>query len=127
MAEAIRIGYQTLYEMDEGLHKASNDKLTGLIVQATGAEQNSRVVRAIRSSFNILKGHANFEKSQNIPLPAPERETTSVSLPPPELSRQDSGIGMNLSYTINLNLPATSDISVFDAIFRSLRENLLKG
>lgn len=34
-------------------------------------------------------------------------------------------IGMNLSYTINLNLPATSDIAVFNAIFKSLKENIL--
>ena len=34
--------------------------------------------------------------------------------------------GLNLSYTINLNLPETSDVEVFNAIFRSLKENLLK-
>lgn len=34
---------------------------------------------------------------------------------------------MNLGYTINLNLPATSDIAVFNAIFKSLRENLLRN
>jgi hypothetical protein len=33
---------------------------------------------------------------------------------------------MGLSYTINLNLPATTEIEVFNAIFRSLRENLLR-
>jgi len=33
--------------------------------------------------------------------------------------------GLNLGYTINLHLPATSDIAVFNAIFKSLRENLL--
>ena len=40
---------------------------------------------------------------------------------------QASGLGLNLSYTINLNLPATSDIAVFNAIFKSLKENLLKS
>jgi hypothetical protein len=34
-------------------------------------------------------------------------------------------VGVNLSYTINLNLPATSDQAVFNAIFKSLREHLL--
>jgi hypothetical protein len=34
--------------------------------------------------------------------------------------------GLGLSYTINLNLPATSDITVFNAIFKSLKEHLLK-
>jgi hypothetical protein len=32
---------------------------------------------------------------------------------------------INLGYTINLQLPATSDIAVFNAIFKSLREHIL--
>jgi len=36
------------------------------------------------------------------------------------------GAGLHLSYTINLNLPATSDVAVFNAIFKSLKEHLLK-
>jgi hypothetical protein len=32
---------------------------------------------------------------------------------------------MNLSYTINLNLPPSTDPEVFNAIFRALREHLL--
>jgi hypothetical protein len=36
-------------------------------------------------------------------------------------------LGLNLGYTINLNLPATSDPAVFNAIFRALKEHLLKG
>ena len=35
------------------------------------------------------------------------------------------GAGLRLGYTINLNLPATTDIAVFNAIFKSLREHLL--
>jgi hypothetical protein len=30
-----------------------------------------------------------------------------------------------ISYTINLNLPATTDVEVFNAIFKSLKENIL--
>jgi hypothetical protein len=33
---------------------------------------------------------------------------------------------IRLSYTINLNLAATTEIEVSNAIFRSLRENLLR-
>jgi hypothetical protein len=35
-------------------------------------------------------------------------------------------LGLNLGYTINLNLPATSDPAVFNAIFKALKEHLLK-
>jgi hypothetical protein len=33
---------------------------------------------------------------------------------------------LRLSYTINLNLPATTEVEVFNSIFKSLRENLLR-
>jgi hypothetical protein len=35
-------------------------------------------------------------------------------------------INLGLNYTINLVLPKTDDPSVYNAIFKSLRENLLK-
>jgi len=39
--------------------------------------------------------------------------------------RGESKSALNLSYTINLNLPATTNPEVFNAIFKSLREHLL--
>lgn len=78
------------------------------------------------SSIKALKTFADFgaseveEVSDEIPvslLPVP------IGVPPVEDGRK---LGLNLAYTINLNLPATADIAVFNAIFKSLKENLLK-
>jgi hypothetical protein len=33
---------------------------------------------------------------------------------------------LGITYTINLNLPATTDVEVFNAIFKALKENLLR-
>jgi hypothetical protein len=59
-------------------------------------------------------------------------ESPPLVSPPAPFERPDSGahrngqeIGMNLSYTINLNLPPSTDPEVFNAIFRALREHLL--
>ena len=67
-------------------------------------------------------------------LPAGER---SAAAPPNDYAQRPPGlpaphsnnghVGLNLSYTINLNLPATADQAVFNAIFRSLKEHLLSG
>ena len=32
---------------------------------------------------------------------------------------------LGISYTINLNLPATTEVEVFNAIFKSLKEHIL--
>lgn len=46
------------------------------------------------------------------------------SVPPPS-PRETGEVGMNLSYTINLNLPETENLAVFNAIFTALRTHLL--
>lgn len=126
MAFGIRHGYKTLYEMNEYVHDANDKDLKGLVVQATGAETDSRVVQAIVSSLKALKALAKFDQTTDAetdtdePTGPPQEETRSEA--PPSLSRA----GFNLGYTINLNLPGTTDIAVFDAIFKSLKEHLLK-
>jgi hypothetical protein len=124
-AEALKTAYQRLYEMNEYAHELGDDKLKGLIVQATGMDAGSPAVRAMIGSFKALRDFASFESE-------PESETESAGEPaePTESTRQEARATparIGLSYTINLNLPSTSDIAVFDAIFKSLRANLLKG
>ena len=126
MAAGIRHGFKTLYEMNEYFHDASDRDLKGLVVQATGAEPDSRVVQAIVGSLKSLKLFAKFDQSGNV------EESTEISTASSEEVRSDAPhastrTGFNLAYTINLNLPATADIAVFDAIFKSLKEHLLKS
>ena len=41
-------------------------------------------------------------------------------------TRDRSGYALNLGYRIEVHLPATKEIEVYNAIFRSLRENILE-
>lgn len=44
----------------------------------------------------------------------------------PTLSDSAPGNGLGLHYNIQIHLPATKDVEVYNAIFKSLREHLLK-
>ena len=117
-AEALRTGYARLYEVNEYVHDAKDADLKAIVVQVTGSEPTSSTVAAIVGSFKALRAFANFD-AQPDDEPAAEE-------PSPEQNAGPTAIGaLKLGYTINLNLPATSDIAVFDAIFKSLRANLL--
>lgn len=123
-AEALKTGYAALYRVNEYLHDASDAQLKGIVVQVTGAEPDSSVVKGIVGSFKALKAYATFDSGSTEPEPNAEAdEATTVR--EPIAAGESSGSGIKLGYTINLNLPATSDIAVFDAIFKSLREHLL--
>jgi hypothetical protein len=122
-AEALRIGYKPLYRINEFAHDATDQKLKDLIIQATGAEKGSRRVGATAASFKALKAFADFSSGASI---AEGDAEPSVEVTPPEGASPSAPTGgLRLGYTINLNLPASSDVAVFDAIFRSLKEHLL--
>ena len=124
-AEALKEGYRSLYEVNEYVHDASEEDLLGVVVQVSGLEPKSSTTKAIIGSFKALKDFGIFEEGEDV-----EDENEDDAPDAGDNERGGDGVvlkkGLGLSYTINLNLPATSDIKVFDAIFRSLKEHLLK-
>lgn len=131
VAAAMKDMYHVLFEMNENAHKLDTSRLKGLVVEATGAEANSLVVGRTVSTFNALKGIAVFDSAAHTtsePKVAAPLVTTQQVVPSHE-NQQLGGHaveGINLAYTINLNLPATNDIEVFNAIFKSLKQHLLQ-
>lgn len=129
MAEAIKHAYAQLYKHNEYAHQLPDDDLVGLIVEVTGQAHDSNSVKLTANCFKQLKSFANFESqsTQNSNDAHPESPTQNINtIKRQEHSTEKTGIGLNLGYTINLNLPPSTDPRVFDAIFRSLKDNLLR-
>ena len=129
MAAALKKGYSKLYERNEYAHDLDKKKLEGLLVEITGLEQGHVTVRAIVGTFETLKSFADFSKPELKPDEEHEerpskKKGVSTQINADDDSRED--LKLNLAYTINLVLPKTDDVAVFNAIFKSLRENLLR-
>jgi hypothetical protein len=126
-AEALKVGYASLYQRNEFMHQLSDEKLKGLIVEETGQADDSSVVGLVLASIKAIKKFADWSVITDSKTSQTKAETKvpatidGGSIPP-----ASARVGLNLAYTINLNLPATSDIAVFNAIFKSLRANLLR-
>jgi hypothetical protein len=126
MAKAIRQGFSQLYDRNEGVHTLDKRGLEGLVVQATGLDQGSPTLRAIVGTFEGLKGFAAFDDRElKSEKPQEEKLTDEKSKDDGRVS-EEGEFRLGLSYTINLVLPKTEDVAVFNAIFKALRENLLR-
>lgn len=122
-AEGVRTAFSKLYEVNEYVHDLDDKKLRGLVVQVTGLDEKAATVSAIASTFKAFKAFARFDGTEAV---APTTATPDPITNEPQARRAPAiDGGLRLGYTINLNLPATSDIAVFNAIFKSLREHLL--
>jgi len=131
-AASLKFGYAPLYVRNEYMHQLTDEKLKGLIIEETGQSEDSSVANLVLASIKSIKKYADFNSSmaseeviESGPATPTYGQPQSVAIHP-NIRSQGQGVGMNLAYTINLNLPATSDIAVFNAIFKSLRENLLQ-
>jgi hypothetical protein len=127
MAEAIKAGYREVFDRNEYAGALNKDQFKGMVVEMTGLEANDAVVALICRTFEALKSLADFEEklpaSRNLDSEVAEETTLNQS---EDRSSSQTELDLRLSYTINLVLPKTDDPAVFNAIFKSLREHLLR-
>lgn len=130
--EAMRNAYKELYSRNEYLHDLDRKAFKGLVMEATGEPHDSAKVEKIVATFFNAKALADFNSpppSDKAVKPADDSSfkkednfTASQSSSTHSTNRPRT-IGLN--YTINLVLPKTDDPAIFNAIFKSLKENLL--
>jgi len=119
MAQQIKSAYGLLYTAHTYAHKLKKDEIISKLYSVLGASKDDKTIPKVAATFLALCKVADFEGE----IPPPEQKETigkGVDTQPPSL------VKLGISYTINLNLPATTDIEVFNAIFKALKENLLK-
>jgi hypothetical protein len=127
-AQGLRNAYPDLYTANEYVHDAGDKDLKGLIVQVTGLGEDSKLIQSMIGSFKTLKAYADFTVNGDADLEHQindEAEDVGGSAQNGSNGMGEQGHSIRLGYTIHLNLPATTDIAVFNAIFKSLKEHLL--
>jgi hypothetical protein len=128
MAKALRNGYSEVYVRNEYCHELERKPFTKLISEITGSPHDNSTVKAIVSSFFNAKEFADFEaKSSTINKKKTEESKKESNPEKIIIPKRENRVNLGLNYTINLVLPKTDDPAIFDAIFKSLKDNLLDG
>lgn len=128
MADAMRVGFAEIFRRNDFAYNLSDDRLKNLIVEITGKEPNDSTVAAITGSFKACKQLADFEspsdKMADDEKVAPLDPSRSMVKHDPS-AHTSKKTDFRLAYTININLPETTNVEVYNAIFFSLKQNLL--
>ncbi|MBT2245363.1 DUF5343 domain-containing protein [Sphingobium sp. BHU LFT2] len=122
--EGLRNAFTELFRRNEYIHKADENGVKDTIVEITGLKRSDPIVRLMYQSFDAVRGFIHGDITQSLeetPSPPTAEDQTTT----PTMTRSKTG-HLGISYNINIILPETDNISVFNAIFKSLNENLLK-
>lgn len=127
MAERLREAYKPLFTANEYIYRLDRKDLIAKLRGLLGAGEDDANIQCVAGTFTELAKLAEWDDAaggkKEIPIGAAnegDRGTGAAK------DLRSYGGKLGLSYTINLNLPATTEIEVFNAIFKSLRENLLR-
>ena len=112
---------------NEYAHDLSKTELFKIVSEITGSPHDNGTVKAIVYTFQNAKDFADFNSKQKL-SPSIEREIVNEEEKPSSQNHlKQHNMNLGLNYTINLVLPKTDDPAIFNAIFKSLKENLLNG
>jgi hypothetical protein len=124
MGEALRAAYGDLFTIKAHPTNADRELIEGKFKSVHNATPSTAKLMA--STFYSLLGLADLSAAKEQKKEKTTEEPTSAVAPkdavelPSPLPHQSS-----LHYNIQIHLPATKDIEVFNAIFKALREHLL--
>lgn len=122
MGAQLRTAYSDLFTADQYAYELKKEDLVSKLANITGAAADDAALSATAATFIALRDLASFEAESE---EAAEKIPDPPKTPPKEVEHGQRHRKLGISYTINLNLPATTEVEVFNAIFKSLKEHIL--
>lgn len=128
MGEALLEAYQDLFTINENPTSDDRGAIEGKFKSAHNA--SDRVAQCQAMTFFALLELADLDAARGggsqPPRTDEEQGEAPVEQPPSAVHSEPSKPGsLRLRYNIEVHLPPTKDVEVYNAIFKSLREHLL--
>ena len=124
LGEAVRETYSDIFTITKNPTKSDREKIAGKFKSSFNlsdlqAERNANTFLALAELCDFAEGSPEVDSAQPASGTIGQSEPIAAHLP------TASGRVIGLKYDIAIHLPATKDIEVYNAIFKSLRDHLV--
>lgn len=132
VAMGIEEAYEDLFNLNRNAQNMSNDDVKNKLKTLTQGQKSDRVIEQMAMTFRALCSYAdwaNHDEQRIYTNTTKENrnneEEASVSSNETSKIEKIDDAKMNLHYNIQIHLPETTNMAVYDAIFQSLKRHLL--
>jgi Family of unknown function (DUF5343) len=134
LAEAIREGYSDLFALNIRANELSQSDVKNKLKTLFQGTKSDDVLSLIAGTFIGLCSYADFSKDSTLnkaivvpPKTENNFETENRNFEEGKMTHElvNKKITTEMHYNIQIHLPETREIAVYDAIFKSLKEHLL--
>ena len=127
VAQGISEAYEDLFNLRKDAQNLNNEEVKNKLKTLTQGQKGDRVIEQMASTFKALCSYADWSQVQ-----VASGTSTIHDIEDTPLSQRPMGTGQTLStsnlglhYNIQIHLPETTNMAVYDAIFQSLKKHLL--
>lgn len=131
LAECVEEGYSDLFAINQKAYEMTEEEVKNKLKTLTQGSIEDNKLKLMAKTFKALADYADWKK------PAQQKKSSPQTYVPhnsqaskkeeteTKINSLGSGISSTLHYNIQIHLPETRDASVYDAIFKSLKEHLM--
>ncbi len=130
LAIGIQEAYEDLFALRKDAQSLSVDEIKGKLKTLTQGQKSEKIIGLMANTFKALCEIAEWSISSDLPEKE-ENNNVAVSSKPlidtdyhKDISSKPNS-PMNLHYNIQIHLPETTNMAVYDAIFQSLKKHLM--
>ena len=127
MAIGIQEAYEDLFNLNKEAQNLSQEEVKNKLKTLTQGQKSESVIDKMARTFRTLCDYADWSGASSVkPVPL---ETSPVKNEGQQFSRENQSdlsntSSVGLHYNIQIHLPETTNMAVYDAIFQSLKKHL---
>jgi len=133
LAIGIQEAYEDLFALRKDAYKLTIDEVKGKLKTLTQGQKSDNIIQLMSNTFKALCDIADWNSPVPVQVNTTANDTVaSVATPTVDASQgqfteayPNSSDRMNLHYNIQIHLPETTNMAVYDAIFQSLKKHLM--
>ncbi len=123
LAEGIREAYEDLFALKKNAQDLTNEEVKGKLKTLTQGQKSDNILLLMANTFRALCDVADWSEKRTVEeMQEEEIYTRNVF---DNKAREQEKVKMNLHYNIQIHLPETTNMAVYDAIFQSLKKHLM--
>lgn len=140
IAVGIQEAYEDLFNLRKDAQNLSNDEVKNKLKTVTQGQKGEKVLGCMALTFRTLCDYADWDEIESLPQKesvnnnvsetkknSPSKKTVepnSFNNTSPYINKTSNDNPMELHYNIQIHLPETTNMAVYDAIFQSLKKHL---
>lgn len=125
LAVGIQEAYEDLFNINRDAQNLSQEEVKNKLKTLTQGKKGDRIIDNMARTFKTLCDYAEWNDSKEKSLQSKIKEPKEEVSTKKQTFSESKSANLGLHYNIQIHLPETTNMAVYDAIFESIKRHLM--